>query len=203
MAWDPAKPADNDLVFNSVGSTAIRGNFEAIDAWVDVNHVGIDVATHGGKHNAIQIRETAAPSTTSNEIALYCIDPALTTAGSELYLRRESNGVSVPMTAARFDSGTTFDGWSFLPSGILIKWGTITTAGGNRTTNFSTGASFPAFTAVYRAFLTPVSSSSTDVDVAIRLRTLTTTSFSYYGSPRTTTGAKAMTFNYLVIGKGV
>jgi len=205
MAWDPTKPANGDLVFNSVGSTAIRGNFAAIDTAWDVNHVGIGVATHEGKHNAIQMREVSTPSTTTNEIALYCINPALTAQGSELYIRRESNGVQIPATASNEFSGiyNSGNGWTFLPSGILIKWGSVNTAGGDQSINFTTGSAYPAFTEVYRAALTPRDSASGDSDDAIRLKNITTTTLSYYGSPRTTTGAKAMTFDWIVIGLGV
>jgi len=205
MAWQPTKPALTDNVFNSVSGPNIQGNFAAIDTAWDIKHVGIG-DTNQGKHNAIHLREVSAPTTTTNEMAMYCINPALTAQGSEIYLRRESNGENYPMTAsnriAGSDTGPT-QGWTLLPSGILLKWGTVDTAGGDRSITFATGASYIPFTAAYRAFLTPRDSASGDSDDAIRLKSFTTTTLSYYGSPRTTTGAKAMTFDYLCIGLGV
>jgi hypothetical protein len=204
MSWQPAKPADADLVFNSIGSTAIRGDFSAIDTAWDINHVGIG-DTYQGKHTTVHLREVSTPTTLNNEIALYCQDPSYTLQGSELFIRRESNGAGIPATAAYFiagsDTGST-QGWTFLPSGILLKWGTINTAGGDQSFTFATGTNYVAFSEVYRAFLTPRDSANGDSDVAIRLKSVTTTTMSYYGSPRTTTGAKAMTFDYLVIGRG-
>ena len=203
MSWDKTKPADSDLVFNSVGSTAIRGNFEALDTAWNVNHVGIGL-TNQGKHNAVHYREVTLPATTTQEIAMFASDPAFTADGAELYVRRESNGSYWPITAARRVAGTSGsdDGWSYLASGLLIKWGTISTAGGDKSYTFQTGASYPAFTAAYRAFLQPRDSTTGDTDVYVRLKNFTTTTLTYYGSPRTTTGAKAMVFDWLAIGKG-
>lgn len=204
MSWDKDKPADGDLVFNSIGSTAIRENFQAIDTWVNVNHVGIGL-TNEGKHKAVHFREVSEPATTTEEIALYALDSALTADGAELYVKREDSGDTWPITAARKVAGTSGsdDGWTYLPSGILIKWGIVSTAGGDKSYTFQTGADYPAFTVAYRCFLTPVDSSSGDSDIAIRLKTFTTTGIAYYGSPRTTTGAKAMSFHWLAIGLGI
>ena len=176
MAWNKDKPADADLVFNSVGSTVIRGNFQAIDTWVDINHVGIGL-TNEGKHNAVHYREVSAPTTIADEIALYALDSTLTADGAELYVQRESNGSTWPITAARKVAGTSGsdDGWTFLPSGILIKWGIISTAGGDKSYTFQTGADYPAFTAAYRAFLVPVNANAGDLDIAIRLKVFSTT----------------------------
>jgi len=203
MAWQPTKPANGDLVFNSVGSTVIRGNFTAIDTAWDINHVGIG-DTNQGKHEYVHIRENSTPSTISNEMVLYTQNPTYTPNGTELFIRRESNGAGIPATAAYFISGTanSSQGWTFLPSGILLKWGRVDTAGGDQSITFATGGNNVAFSAVYRAILTPVDSASGDSDDAIRLKSVSTTTLSYYGSPRTTTGAKAMSFHYLVIGRG-
>jgi len=206
MAWDPNKPANADLVFNSVGSTAIRNNFSAIDTAWDINHVGIG-DTNQGKHSYVHLREGATPTTTTNEIAMFCVDSTLTSYGTELYYRRESNGTVMPITEANRIAGVTGPtltvGWTMLPSGILLKWGSVNTVGGDANIVFPTTASDKPFTAAYRAFLTPRDSNGGDSDVAIRLMNFTTTTLSYYGSPRTTTGAKAMTFDFLCIGSGV
>lgn len=207
MPWDPAKPGDSDLVFGANQSAKnIRDNFDAIDTAWDINHVGID-DTNGGKHTKVHIREGSQPSTTTNEIVLWCQNPALTGQGAELYIRRESNGDNIPATASSQDAGSDSSngdfGWTFLPSGILLKWGRVNTAGGDQSITFSTGTTLPAFTEVYRAFLQPVDSANGDSDDYVRLKSLTTTTLSYYGSPRTTTGSKAMSFDWLVIGLGV
>ena len=201
MSWDKTKPADSDLVFNSVGSTAIRGNFEALDsAWLE-NHVSISDASHAGKHRRVVIRDGNSPSTDADEIALYANETSLTSAvdGQELYFKRQSNGDYWPITAAKKQANT---GWTYLPSGILIKWGQDTGTGDDSYT-FPTGTTYKSFTSVYQATLTPYDSTSGDVDKTVRLKTLSTTGFTYYAGTRTTTGSATVTFSWIVIGKGI
>ena len=207
MAWQPTKPASGDLVFGTNNTRKdIQENFSAIDTAWDINHIGIGDSGQG-KHNYVSLPEQgSAPTTAAAELALFTQDPTVTTDGAELYFRRESNGTVYPMTESNKIAGADTPlsvGWTMLPSGILIKWGTIDTAGGDAGITFPTGTTDKAFTAAYRAFLTPVDSASGDSDDAIRLKSFTTTQLLYYGSPRTTTGAKAMTFNFLCIGLGV
>jgi len=195
MSWDPTKPADGDLVFNSVGSTAIRGNFAAIDTAWDVNHVGIG-DTNEGKHNAINMREVSEPTTIANEIALWAGLSSLGgTSQSQLFFKREGNGSDYPITAANYNS----EGFAYLPSGILLKWGS-TSGSGFLAYNFPTGSSVPAFSTCYRVYLQPYNASSSDSDIYVRVSSWTASQFAFYASPRTTTGAKSVTFNYLAIG---
>lgn len=195
MAWQPTKPGDPDFVLNSVGSSVIRGNFTAIDTAWDINHVGIG-DTNEGKHSVVHIREGSEPTTTTNEIALWVEESGLGTGSeSHLYLKKENNGSTWPFTVAE----AAINGFTILPSGIIIKWGQGSGSGAG-TVTFPTGTSNQAFTTCYRVYLQPYDSSSSDTDVYVRLRAVTATNFTYYASPRTTTGAKSVTFNYLAIG---
>lgn len=200
MAWQPTKPGTTDLLFGANNTRKdIQENFAAIDTAWDINHVGIG-DTNQGKHNFVHIRENSEPSTTTNEIGLWTQDYTHSSDGTELMIRRESNGVSIPSTAAYFSSSA---GWTFLPSGILLKWGTLNGGSGDYQVYFATGTGYPAFTAVYSAQVTTYNSSSGDSDTFVRLKSVTTTSISIYCSARTTTGASSAYCNYLVIGKGV
>ena len=198
MAWQPSKPANNDLVFNSVGSTAIRGNFEAIDTAWDINHVGID-DTNEGKHGPIHIIETSEPTTGTSEAALYLYDTSLTLNYGELFFKRDSRSGenAYPITAAERDTS----GWTYLPSGILLKWGTASGTG-SVGYFFPTGSTYPEFSEIYHVFCTVVNNGSGDTNEAVRIQWMSTTAFQFYTSSRSSTGSKAATFSWLAIGLG-
>ncbi len=99
----------------------IRANFATIDAAFSINHVPYGTANQG-KHNLItfprQLPEPAAP--TGNDINMYSfLNPDTTV--SELYIRRPA-GASVPFTAS-LQNPVLDHGYSYLPSGLLLKWG--------------------------------------------------------------------------------
>jgi len=212
MAWDPTKPgsatpADADLVFGANQSAKnIRDkfgettdNFAAINTAWQINHQGIG-ASNEGKHKAINIREVGTPATATQEVAIWATDPALTTDGTELYIRRENNGSSWPFTAARRNST---DGWTVLPSGIMFKWNQVTAGNaGLNTETFPVSSSYPVFAALYQVQITIINSATgSDSDDAVRVVDMSTTQFRYYSTPRATTGTKSgVQFMYLAIG---
>jgi hypothetical protein len=120
----------------------IQENFSSINDEFSVNHVGINVAS-AGKHKMVQLLQQAASSSTgSTEVALYAKNYT-ETSQTELFYRPKSNGTEVPFTAANKSS----TGWSYLPSGLLMKWGTAT-SGGTATAPISLDPIGPNYTQV-------------------------------------------------------
>lgn len=150
-------------------------NNQSIQDWIEINHVTFN-DTDAGKHIGIQIVESVAPATGAKEIGLYA-DQDPDTLDEELYFRRQNNGVTIPMTAADF---TPNQGWTYLPSGMLIKWGTTTIAAGtgiNQSGAPTTEVDYsfgPAFSSVLQVFpqARPAGTAlGTDPNIAIYVQT--------------------------------
>jgi hypothetical protein len=113
MAWNPNIPQPSDTLAQSQAD--ILGNFQALDALFD-----------DGIQNVVLLPVQAVnPTTTGTQIALYSKVGIST--NQELFMRRTTNGAVIDMTG----SLQSASGWSRLPSGILIKWGSATVAARN------------------------------------------------------------------------
>lgn len=189
MAYLTTIPAATDVPATS--QAQILANFQAIKTLVDVNH-GTFSAADQGKHKHVSLPEQAAsPATAVNEVALFARQSALTGI-AELCIRNENNGTVYEITSVGI-------GWTRLPSGILLKWGT-TVANGATTITFPVAANIPVFTAVVAAQVSILDAGAGDVDQAIRVRGSNATQLLVYGSRRIALAAAAVNFEYLVIG---
>jgi hypothetical protein len=177
----------------SVTQAQLLANFQAIKQLVDVNH-GTFSDANEGKHKHVSFPEQAAsPATAVNELGLFSRQSALTGV-AELCLRKENNGAVYEMSCL-----ASATGWTRLPSGILLKWGT-TTANGLTTITLPVAATIPVYTTIFSIQLTNGDTGVADSNTAIRFIDAVPASFRVYGSPRITSGAKNVGFNYLVIG---
>lgn len=105
----------------------IQGNFNDIYSVFFVNHATFNSGADTGKHTFVQFtQQTADPVNGATVVALY--NKANTDTGfNELYFQR-GNTTSWPITA-RALSGNGIN-WTYLPSGLVLKWGFQTTAAG-------------------------------------------------------------------------
>jgi hypothetical protein len=192
MAFNSNVPQPSDVLRNSQND--LLNNFQSLKAAFDTNHVTFD-DPDAGKHKFITCPEqSAAPSVAADNIALYSKNSALSGI-AELFVKNES-GSEYEFTS----SSAATPGWTRLPSGILLKWGT-SSANGATTITFPTGAAIPAFTSLFTVLLTVSEPLAViDVDQAITLRIWTITDFDVFASNRSTTGAAPVDFEYLAIG---
>ncbi len=187
------------LTGQSLGVTRvpINQNFAVIDAAFSVDHVDFNL-TNQGKHNQVTMPvQAASPATLASEVALFSRTSPLTGV-PEMAWRRQSNGSVIEFTGALLASS----GWSYMPSGLLIKWG-HTSATGLTTVTFPTGANIPAFTTIYSMNITTAYVNTSDGDGFVRLNNFLApyTQFSVYASRRTSTGSFGpVSFQYFAIG---
>jgi len=193
MAYQQNIPQPTDKIKDSQND--ILNNFQGIKTAWDINHVTFDLGDQG-KHKHVTLPEQgAAPATAANEIAMYSKQSTLTGA-SELFIRRESSGNELEATGASLGA----IGWSYLPSGLLIKWG-VSSCTGDDTFVLPAGAGIPDFTAIYSIQLTVADALTTDIDQAIRATAFTLPgTIRVYASNRSTTGPATVGFEYLLIG---
>lgn len=182
----------------------ILQNFTSINTAFNLNHSSFGTGNEG-KHEFLQMPEQAgAPATLANEAGLYSAVGADSTV-TELVFRRESNGTAIPFT----ESTLAATGWSRLPSGLIIKWGEITSNGATafnvaQIVIYPAGAA-PAFTTVYGVQISPRATgvaTTAQYDTFAQPLDWTTSAlqFTYLASVRTANTTRQTTFTYLAIG---
>ncbi len=167
MPYQNNIPKSTDQLSQS--QSDILNNFATLDTWVNVDHGGLNAAAGlQGTHFKVSMPvQGAAPvfPTPGTTTGFFTINSgALITNKSETYVHKQrqgvANGVDIPMTASILSNNAgpgSIAGWTYLPSGILLKWGTasgITAAGGN--INVNTGGDLgPNFNAILNVQCTP------------------------------------------------
>ncbi len=138
--WSGNIPQPTNQLNNS--QPQILQNFQAIEALVSINHFDFGTA-NVGKHTQVTLPENVAPINTAiDEANIYSRLSALT-AQTELVWQRENNGTRIEWTGLL----AAQNGWTRLPSGILLKWGLVATVGGIGPTTvvFPVAATIPVF----------------------------------------------------------
>lgn len=136
----------------SLGSSRVPivNNFFSLKTTIDQDHVDMN-NTGPGKHKQSTYPESAAgPTTAVNEGAVYTKVAAGITA---LFWRGESNATEVQMTTGSPNS--TSNGSTFLPGGIIIKWGSYSLINGQATAPQTFITTFP--NNVWSIVITPAS----------------------------------------------
>lgn len=129
----------------------IRNNFNTIDTAFSVDHVPYAAAGQG-QHNKVTFPTQLATPIFGGLIGLWA-ENYPTTGQVELWnsINQQGGVNQYPWTASVLSNtaiNAATNGWSFLPSGILIKWGVSNTAG---PANIDTICGGPAYTRVYNA----------------------------------------------------
>ena len=164
----------NATDITSQSQSQIQTNFQSIQTLVDVNHNDFSDGVNFGKHRQInfpvQTGLPGSPSTfAAGEVGLYNQLPTATptTGVNELWINKNVSGgtaVQIPMTASILSTnnspGTISNGWTYLPSGILLKWGSSSMPSGGSHSNsiaqrvqFPTGSGIPVFNQVFQIIL--------------------------------------------------
>ena len=188
MAYTTNIPAATDKI--STSQPQIQANFNALAAF-------------GNGYGDFTLQLSApSGSTTTNQI--YTLVNADTTK-NELYVKKQSNDapVAVPFTASKMSNtvvASSDNGWSYLPSGVLMKWGSKTNGGTTTNVDVATDCGGPAFNRVFQTLITPYSNVSSVAPIYASHRGAvthgTTGNFTFQISA--TTGGQGIT--YIVIG---
>ena len=190
MAYQSTIPLATDFLKNS--QSDIQGNFMAL-------------ASFGNGYCDLPVQASQPPTLSLASItdsALYCfVNP--TTAVNELYLQKQINGgqAQIAMTAASMstivNSGCV-NGWSYLPSGLLIKWGKVAMDAVSLAITPTVTSGGPNFNYVFQVMLTPYDSSA-NVNFTVGQNTVpnnTSGNFTAYANNYSATTS----ITYLVIG---
>ncbi len=150
----------------AVTQNPIRQNFLSINNAFAIDHVVYNIA-NAGFHNKVTFPLQGAAPIFGGLNGLWSQLYASTGAVGEIWVNSR-NGNQYPITASVLSQapaiGDNTDGWTFLPSGILMKWGRATFAGGALVINLNLIG--PAFSATFSASATSNAAFAT-VTVAI------------------------------------
>jgi hypothetical protein len=132
MAYQPNIPNASDALAQSQGD--IKGNFQALNPVFTQFQNFVLLGVQGSD-----------PATAGNQMALY-VKTGLDT-NPQMFIERQSGSTDTPVVIEFTGSAKTTNGWTRLPSGILLKWGTsVATANAATAITFPVGATVPAFT---------------------------------------------------------
>jgi hypothetical protein len=166
MAYNQNIPQPGDQLSQS--QSDLLNNFQAIQTLIDVNHVDF-AASGAGKHKWVSLpQQGSAPGTAAAEGALYTAAIAGVT---QLLFQTPSNGTSLQLTGP---TALGANGYTTLPGGLILQWGTATTTSGFGTITFP--IAFP--TAAYAVMVCsahPPASGTTGVVVDAVSTSLNTT----------------------------
>jgi hypothetical protein len=147
----------------SVSQPQILANFASIATAFNLNHVNFNAGGEG-KHAFVEMpnQNATPPTTIANETGLYCNTSTLTNQPELFFIKQNGTTAPAPLNGANgyviSGSNYTSPGWTRLPSGILLKWGTFSVNSGLPVI-FDVSASNPAFTVCYNVQVTGVSAS--------------------------------------------
>ena len=134
MTFTPGEPQNAE----SLGSSKpkIRNNLDGLRASLAINHVDIN-DPNNGKHKFLQMPEQASdPATGTNIGGLYTAQSlAGATNFTNLFWKQETGGANQLLNQGGFTALTGplptivgTGGWSYLPGGLLINFGTVPAA---------------------------------------------------------------------------
>lgn len=213
MPYNANIPQSTDLL--SASQPQILGNFTAIQTLIDVDHVDF-ASMDQGKHFRVSLPvQSPAPTFDAGNVGLYSFQNSRTSQ-NELYINKvnQITVTQIPATASILSTTSSptpnSSGWTYLPSGILIKWGsaTVTSTSGSpvQTVTFPAGANIPVFSSIFSMQITTSTSGTVDNNKYVILQSfaLGGTTFAVIAVARSslsTTYVQA-TFQYLAIGIG-
>ena len=211
MAYISNIPQPTDLFSQS--QPQILGNFGALQTLIDVNHVDFADATNMGKHNFVSFYPQSVVPTLNNTTDVIAYGKVYSvTNQNELWISKvnQVTVTNIPASASILSTtsspSTNTAGWTYLPSGILMKWGSATITSTNIAPDqivlFPTSANIPVFGTVFSMQLTVTTSGTTDNDKFVLLAGFGATSLVAIAALRDSSGTyTTATFQYLAIGK--
>jgi hypothetical protein len=203
MAFLPLIPQSTDQLSVSQGN--ILNNFTILGAIAgNTNPSSSSLNATSGfnwlylpPNGAIPPSGSAFPA---GNVALYSSLNATTTA-NEIYINK-ADATQVPMTA--FQSNTSTDGWTALPSGILMKWGQATSSVGNLDTTyngFGPNYSGTPYACIVTTVYDNAGTGAQDFDRTVYFQGFNIGPANTFRVHKQNSGATVI-FNYLIIGLG-
>lgn len=184
--WQPNIPHATDQINVSQGD--IQGNFQALDPILNgVTNFATIFTTLG-----------ATPTTSASQLSIFAADDSSSV--PQLFIGPPSTGTPINITG----SAQATNGWTRLPSNILIKWGTTTAAVNTLgTVTFPVSSSVPVFSSIFyvsacQTFAAGPTTST--LNTSVSAGNFTTTTFQVWPNATTAPLTGTISITYLAIG---
>lgn len=135
MAYKNNIPQPGNRIASSQND--ILNNFSEVDTFVKVDHIELNSANQGKHNKTTLVAQGVDPVTAGNEVALFSKNG--TDGNPQLFYRAHSSGVVQEMTY----KNTANPGYTVLPSGIIMHYGSATLAAGKIFDTFLLAAALP------------------------------------------------------------
>ena len=188
----------------------INQNFSTINNAFAIDHVTMTppgTAQPQGYHNQVSLvlqGASPAPSWGTTYNGIYCLQSAVTSI-QETFLHNQSasGAFDFPVTASIFSTTAVpqtintlgGQGWCYLPSGFIMKWGTLA-ASASSPYSFPVASNIPPFTTAVMTLQLTMGNTVTGTNDTIRYYNVTNTGFNWFANNVTTNSR----FTYLAIG---
>lgn len=186
MSYTSNVPQANQLLSQS--QPIMNANFVALNSF-------------GNGYAELALQSSVPPFTAGND-GLYVLNNATTTKNETyIHIQTQAGTSDIPFTASIMSNTVTascVNGWSYLPSGLLIKWGTFAAPSNPTSVTPTVTSGGPNFTKVFTVYVTPQDTSTNTNFVCGQKTAANDTSGNfdaYCANPSATTYIK-----YLVIG---
>ena len=122
---------------------------------INANFTALNSFGNGYAELALQ---SSAPTFSAGNDGLYTLNNATTTKNETyIHIQNQAGTVDIPFTASAMSSVVTascVNGWSYLPSGLLMKWGTIAAPSATTAVTPTVTSGGPDWTQVFTVYLT-------------------------------------------------
>lgn len=185
----------NFLEFDSTGVYLTVGGHGAFASAVPGQHVYLEIPN-------MAIQGFTIPAIQNDEMAMY--SNTSLTGNTDIFIQKQNLSPAplpthlIPMTASNY----AIPGYTYLPSGLILKWGTITQLTNTIQNNiFPAGPTVPPYTVCLSVLLTVAGGSAADQNTAVQLGTILAAAFEVRTTSRNGGAAAAnTTYNYFAIG---
>lgn len=151
----------------------IQGNFGDIKTLIDVDHETFGSANEG-MHKYVHLPvQTAAPILGVNNGFYNVLDSGATEINQTFSRTQRFSGVGldVPMTASVLsvaNPAAGSDGFTFLPSGIILRWLSQAVVSGLQTITLPATLGYPVFNSIFQIIITPWNPSvTTNISISL------------------------------------
>lgn len=196
MPYNPAIPKANDIIKDSQKDILV--DYMELNDWLAVDHYTFNDPNEG-KHKqlTLPVQQEELPIG-NNEGLIFCDTHLLFNDPLFITYIRQNNSSFTDFTSSQPERS----GWSFLPSGLLLKWG-IAEALGVDAVIYPTANNIPEFNTVLHTFTVILGINQQDRDGIIVISTVdyTVDGFEVWAGLRTQEGvATQVIFYYITIG---
>jgi hypothetical protein len=185
---------------------SVNSNFSTINNAFSVDHVAMTapgIASPQGFHMKVTLPVNPSAPVIGTNNGIYNLQSSITGLNEIfMHFQKQTGTLDIPITASIRSTvnvptpvSTVGQGWCYLVSGLIMKWGTFITTAANPYL-FPTAANIPVFSTAVLSFQISVVNTGIPYGGVINCFNITTTGFNW----AVTGAAPSLAFSYLAIG---